>query len=106
VVTEADEEAKHHVEDVAATLGLSIVRSFAQGTYGAVLVATASGEELVLKTQPDLTLEPVWTVGAEMRHACTTGAIRTLESFRSGRRARRCGHCRNAWADKCSAGSR
>jgi aminoglycoside phosphotransferase (APT) family kinase protein len=66
VVTEADEEAKHHVEDVAATLGLSIVRSFAQGTYGAVLVATASGEELVLKTQPDLTLEPVWTVGAEM----------------------------------------
>jgi aminoglycoside phosphotransferase (APT) family kinase protein len=62
---EADERAKQQVEEVAAALELSIVRWFAQGTYGAVLVATPGGEELVLKTQPDPTLEPVWTVGAE-----------------------------------------
>ena len=66
MVTEAGDAAKPEVEEVAATLGLSIVRPFAHGTYGAVLVATAGGEELVLKTQPDPTLEPVWTVGAEM----------------------------------------
>lgn len=56
---------EQHVRDVAATLGLSIISPFAHGTFGAVFVATADGGELVLKTQPDPTLEPVWTTGAE-----------------------------------------
>ena len=64
-MTPADEAAKQRAEAVAATLGLSIVRPFAQGTFGAVLVATAGGGELVLKTQADPALEPVWIVGAE-----------------------------------------
>src|SRR5262245_48178951 len=65
-VADADEEATQQVEDVAAALGLSIVRRFALGVYGAVLVTTADGDELVLKTQPDPALEPVWRTGAEM----------------------------------------
>src|SRR5262245_41717490 len=65
VMTEAEDDAKRRAEAVAATLGLSFVRSFAHGIYGAALVAAPGGEELVLKTQPDPSLEPVWTVGAE-----------------------------------------
>ena len=55
-----------HIQHVAATLGLSIVGPFAHGTFGAVAVTTSDGEELVLKAQPDPSLEPVWATGAEM----------------------------------------
>jgi len=54
------------VRDVAAALGLSIIGPFPHGMFGAVAVATADGEQLVLKVQPDPTLEPVWATGAEM----------------------------------------
>jgi hypothetical protein len=66
VTAEGDDDTDPHVRDVAAALGLSIIGPFAHGTFGAVAVATADGEELVLKAQPDPTLEPVWTTGAEM----------------------------------------
>ena len=66
MTAEGDDETDPHVRDVAAALGLSIIGPFAHGTFGAVAVATADGEELVLKAQPDPTLEPVWTTGAEM----------------------------------------
>lgn len=60
------EEVDQHVRDVAAALGLSIIGPFAHGTFGAFAVATADGDELVLKAQPDPALEPVWATGAEM----------------------------------------
>ena len=63
---EGDEPVDQHIRDVAAALGLTIIGPFAVGTFGAVAVATADGEKLVLKAQPDPTLEPVWTTGAEM----------------------------------------
>ena len=66
VMTEDVEEVDQHIRHVAAALGLSIIGPFAHGTFGAVAVATADGEELVLKAQPDPTLEPVWATGAEM----------------------------------------
>ena len=66
MTAEGDDETDPHVREVAAALGLSIIGPFAHGTFGAVAVATADGEELVLKAQPDPTLEPVWTTGAEM----------------------------------------
>jgi aminoglycoside phosphotransferase (APT) family kinase protein len=65
-MTEADGEVGQHVRDVAATLGLSIIGPFPHGVFGAVAVATADGAELVLKAQPDPTLEPAWRTGAEM----------------------------------------
>jgi len=65
-VADADEHAQQQVEHVAATLGLSVVRRFALGVFGAVLITTPDGDELVLKTRPDPTLEPVWRTGAEM----------------------------------------
>ncbi|HEY7070809.1 MAG TPA: phosphotransferase [Acidimicrobiales bacterium] len=55
-----------HVRHVAAALGLTIVGPFAHGMFGATAVATAGGEQLVLKVQPDPALEPVWATGAEM----------------------------------------
>lgn len=55
-----------HVRRVAADLGLSIIGPFAHGTFGAVAVATADGDQLVLKAQADPALEPVWATGAEM----------------------------------------
>lgn len=54
------------VTQVAESLGLSIIAPFALGTFGAWAVATADGEELVLKVQSDPALEPVWATGAEM----------------------------------------
>ena len=65
-MTDGVEEVDEHIRDVAAGLGLSIIRPFAHGTFGAFAVATADGEELVLKAQPDPALEPVWATGAEM----------------------------------------
>jgi aminoglycoside phosphotransferase (APT) family kinase protein len=65
-MTEGVEEVDQHIRQVAAALGLSIIGPFAHGTFGAWAVATADGEELVLKAQPDPTLEPVWATGAEM----------------------------------------
>ena len=66
VMTEGIEEVDQHIRHVAAALGLSIIGPFAHGTFGALAVATADGEELVLKAQPDPTLEPVWATGAAM----------------------------------------
>ena len=63
---EGDEPVEQHIRDVAAALGLTIIGPFAVGTFGAVAVATADGEKLVLKAQPDPALEPVWATGAEM----------------------------------------
>jgi len=66
VTAEGDEAVDEHIRDVAAALGLSIIGPFPHGTFGAATVATADGEELVLKVQPDPTLEPVWATGAAM----------------------------------------
>lgn len=55
-----------HIREIASALGLTIVGPFAHGTFGAFAVATADGEQLVLKAQPDPALEPVWAAGAEM----------------------------------------
>jgi aminoglycoside phosphotransferase (APT) family kinase protein len=65
-VTEGVEDVGEHVRDVAAALGLSIIGPFGYGTFGAIAVVTADGEELVLKAQADPALEPVWATGAEM----------------------------------------
>jgi aminoglycoside phosphotransferase (APT) family kinase protein len=65
-MTEAAEEVDRQVRQVAASLGLSIIGPFAHGIFGAWAVASADGEQLVLKVQPDPTLEPVWATGAEM----------------------------------------
>jgi aminoglycoside phosphotransferase (APT) family kinase protein len=65
-MADGDDAVDQHIRDVAAALGLSIIGPFAHGIFGAVAVATADGEELVLKAQPDPTLEPVWATGAEM----------------------------------------
>src|SRR5262245_12387037 len=65
-MAEGDGAVDQHIRDVAAALGLSIIGPFPYGTFGAVAVATADGEELVLKVQPDPALEPEWATGAEM----------------------------------------
>jgi aminoglycoside phosphotransferase (APT) family kinase protein len=65
-MAEGDEALDQHIRDVAAALGLSIIGPFPYGTFGAVAVATVDGEQLVLKVQPDPSLEPVWATGAEM----------------------------------------
>jgi aminoglycoside phosphotransferase (APT) family kinase protein len=59
-------EVDAQVRAVAEELGLTIVRPFTFGIFGAVLVATADGREQVLKTAADLTLEPVWSIGAKV----------------------------------------
>src|SRR4029453_12182303 len=54
------------LEDVAAELGLELVRRFSDGVFGAALVRDAEGQELVLKAQFQPDLEPLWTTGAAM----------------------------------------
>ena len=56
-------EVDGRVQAVAEELGLAIIRPLTFGTFGAMLVATAEGQELVLKTTADPALEPVWTTG-------------------------------------------
>ena len=62
----AGAEVDAQARAVAEELGLAIIRPFTFGMVGAVLVATAEGRELVLKTAADPTLEPVWAIGADM----------------------------------------
>jgi hypothetical protein len=45
---------------------LTVIRPFNFGIVGAVLVATADGQEQVLKTAADPALEPVWATGADV----------------------------------------
>jgi aminoglycoside phosphotransferase (APT) family kinase protein len=59
-------EVDAQVRAVAEELGLAIIRPFTFGILGAVLVATADGQEQVLKTAADPALEPVWSMGAEV----------------------------------------
>jgi aminoglycoside phosphotransferase (APT) family kinase protein len=59
-------EVDAQVRAVAEELDLAIIRPFTSGTFGAVLVATAGGQEQVLKTAADPALEPVWAMGAEV----------------------------------------
>jgi aminoglycoside phosphotransferase (APT) family kinase protein len=59
-------EVDPQVRAIAEELGLAVIRPFASGVIGAVLVATADGQEQVLKTAADPTLEPVWAIGAEV----------------------------------------
>jgi aminoglycoside phosphotransferase (APT) family kinase protein len=54
------------LEDVAAALGLQLVRRFADGVFGAALVRDEQGQDLVLKAQPRPELEPTWATGAAM----------------------------------------
>lgn len=61
-----DTEVDTQVRAVAEELGLAIIRPFTSGMFGAVLVATADGQEQVLKTAADPALEPVWAMGADM----------------------------------------
>jgi aminoglycoside phosphotransferase (APT) family kinase protein len=81
-------EVDVHVRAVAEELGLAVVRPFTSGTFGAVLVVTADGQQQVLKTAADPALEPVWAIGAEMAarlheqgypnpHIVRVGATRT-----------------------------
>jgi Phosphotransferase enzyme family len=60
-----DAEVDAQVRAVAEELGLSIIRPFTYGSFGAVPVATSDGREQVLKTATDPALEPVWTLGAD-----------------------------------------
>lgn len=61
-----DTEVDTRVSAVADELGLAIIRPFTSGMFGAVLVATADGQEQVLKTAADPALERVWAMGAAM----------------------------------------
>ena len=54
------------LEDVAAELGLELVRHFDDGVFGAALVHDTEGQDLVLKAQPQPDLEPLWATGAAM----------------------------------------
>ncbi len=54
------------VEEVAAALGFVVVRPLDGGSFGATLVATPDGAELVLKVSADVDLADVWATGAAM----------------------------------------
>jgi aminoglycoside phosphotransferase (APT) family kinase protein len=92
------------VRAVAEELGLAIIRPLTPGTFGAVLVATADGQKQVLKTAADLTLEPVWAMGAEIAArlreqdypnprivgvGATRTAVWSLQEYLAGRVVRR-----------------
>jgi len=52
------------IDAVAAQLGLTVRKQFGNGMFGAALVVGDSGEELILKAQPDVSLEVTWRTGA------------------------------------------
>ncbi len=52
------------LDEVAVELGVTVVRTFDLGLFGASLVERADGQHLVLKVAPDLDLETVWAAGA------------------------------------------
>jgi aminoglycoside phosphotransferase (APT) family kinase protein len=51
---------------IADDLGLTIVRPFAGGVYGATLVTDAAGDELVLKTMPTEMWSKAFSLGASL----------------------------------------